>query len=106
MNYWGGGAQTSITLATSPSVTNVVQTFSWLFGSHDNPQSSMAALKHNKFSQSIWLSRTNTENASTALYLVWLITLFRNFEKHEFLKFHTFIRILFYSFLKPFIVHM
>ena len=22
---------------TSPSVANVVQTFSWLFGSHDNP---------------------------------------------------------------------
>ena len=35
MNYWG--AQTSLTPATSPSVTDVVQTFSWLFGSLDHP---------------------------------------------------------------------
>ena len=35
MNYWG--ALTSFTGPTSPSVTDVVQTFSWLFGSHDHP---------------------------------------------------------------------
>ena len=35
MNYWG--AYTSFTRATSPSVTDVVQTFSWLFDLHDNP---------------------------------------------------------------------
>ena len=35
MNNWG--LKTSITPATSPSVTDVIQTFSWLFGSHDNP---------------------------------------------------------------------
>ena len=35
MNYCG--AYTSVTRATSPSVTDVVQTFSWLFGSHDHP---------------------------------------------------------------------
>ena len=35
MNYWG--ASTSFTGQTSPSVTDVVQTFSWLFGSHDHP---------------------------------------------------------------------
>ena len=34
----GGGASTSFKPATSPSVTDMVQTiiFSWLFGSHDN----------------------------------------------------------------------
>ena len=32
-----GGLLTSFTRATSPSVTDVVQTFSWLFGSHDHP---------------------------------------------------------------------
>ena len=35
MNYWG--ALTSFTDPTSPSVADVVQTFSWLFGSHDHP---------------------------------------------------------------------
>ena len=35
LNY--RGAQTSFTRATSTSVTDVVPTFSWLFGSHDNP---------------------------------------------------------------------
>ena len=35
MNYWRG-AKTSFTGPTSPSVTDVVQTFSWLFGSHDH----------------------------------------------------------------------
>ena len=35
MNYWG--ALTSFMRVTSPSVTDVVQTFSWLFGSHDHP---------------------------------------------------------------------
>ena len=35
MNYWG--AYTSFTRATSTSVTDVVQTFSRLFGSHDHP---------------------------------------------------------------------
>ena len=36
INYWGGGALTSFTGPTSPSVTDVVRTFSWLFGSHDH----------------------------------------------------------------------
>ena len=36
MNYWGGGLKL-VTPATAPSVTDVVQTFSWLFGSHDHP---------------------------------------------------------------------
>ena len=35
MNYWG--AKTSFKSATSPSVYDLVQTFSWLFGSHDHP---------------------------------------------------------------------
>ena len=36
MDYWGGGLN-SFTRASSPSVTDVVQTLSWLFGSHDHP---------------------------------------------------------------------
>ena len=44
MNYWGGGggggggggAYTSFTGPTSPSVTDVVQTFNWLFGLQGN----------------------------------------------------------------------
>ena len=35
MNYCG--AYTSFNGQTSPSVTDVVRTFSWLFGSHDHP---------------------------------------------------------------------
>ena len=35
INYWW--ALTMFSPATSPSVTDVVQTFSWLFGSHDKP---------------------------------------------------------------------
>ena len=33
----GGGGLTNFTGPTSPSVSEVVKTFNWLFGSHDNP---------------------------------------------------------------------
>ena len=33
MNYWG----LKLVLRVQPTITDVVQTFSWLFGSHDHP---------------------------------------------------------------------